>query len=174
MPDRPADARSSFPALAGIAVIAAYSAFFLHAESQAEVLGLVALAGAGVAALARLGWSERVRESLAEYPAQSRAATAVARRDPRAFLPRALSDADAGFLAALHRGLPRAHGAVRLCRRGEFRRRRLLRHRRVYLRSVGGPSVASARRARRRRHGGARGVVADSAGAEHARPLRSD
>ncbi len=78
MPDRPADARSSFPALAGIAVIAAYSAFFLHAESQAEVLGLVALAGAGVAALARLGWSERVRESLAEYPARSRAATAVA------------------------------------------------------------------------------------------------
>src|SRR5207245_2638834 len=60
------------------AVIAADSAFFLHAGSQAEVLGLVALAGAGVAALARLGWSERVRESLAEYPARSRAATAVA------------------------------------------------------------------------------------------------
>ena len=78
MPDRPADARSSFPGLAGIAVIAAYGAFFLHAESQAEVLGLVALAGAGVAALARLGWSERVRESLAEYPARSRAATAAA------------------------------------------------------------------------------------------------
>src|SRR6266571_4599712 len=96
-----------------------------------------------------------------------------ARRDPRAFLPRALSDADARFRAALHRGLPRAHGAVRLCRRGELCRRRLLRHRRVYLRSVGGPSVASARRARGRRHGGARGVVADSAGAAHARPLRS-
>ncbi len=78
MPDRPTDARSFFPALAGIAVIAAYSAFFLRAESQAEVLGLVALAGAGVAALARLGWSERVRESLAEHPAGSRAATAVA------------------------------------------------------------------------------------------------
>src|SRR6266700_1397736 len=59
-------------------LIAAYCAFFLHAESQAELLGLVALAGAGVAALARLGWSERVRESLAEYPARSRAATAAA------------------------------------------------------------------------------------------------
>src|SRR6266849_6447037 len=78
MPDRPTDARSFFPALAGIAVIAAYGAFFLRAESQAEVLGLVALAGAGVAALSRLGWSERVRESLAEHPAGSRAATAVA------------------------------------------------------------------------------------------------
>ena len=78
MPDRPTDARSSFPALAGIAVIAAYGAFFLRAESQAEVLGLVALAGAGVAALSRLGWSERVRESIAEHPGGSRAATAVA------------------------------------------------------------------------------------------------
>src|SRR6266705_1244511 len=78
MPDRPADARSSFPALAGIAVIAAYSAFFLHAEHFPVGLGVVALAGARVAARARLGWSERVRESLAEYPARSRAATAVA------------------------------------------------------------------------------------------------
>ena len=70
--------RSPFPALAGIAAIATYGALFLHAESQETVLGLVALAVAGVAALARLGWSERVRESLAAHPAASRIGTALA------------------------------------------------------------------------------------------------
>ncbi len=70
--------RSPFPALAGIAAIATYGALFLHAESQEAVLGLVALAVAGVAALARLGWSERVRESLAAHPAASRIGTALA------------------------------------------------------------------------------------------------
>jgi ABC-type branched-subunit amino acid transport system permease subunit len=72
------DPRSPFPALAGIAAIATYGALFLHAESQETVLGLVALAAAGVAALARLGWSERVRESLAAHPAASRIGTALA------------------------------------------------------------------------------------------------
>jgi len=70
--------RSPFPALAGIAAIATYGALFLHAESQEAVLGLVALAVAGVAALARLGWSERVRESLGAHPAASRIGTALA------------------------------------------------------------------------------------------------
>jgi len=72
------DPRSSVPALAGIAGIAAYGAFFLHAESQETVLGLVALGVAGIAVLARLGWSARVRESLATHPAASRAGTALA------------------------------------------------------------------------------------------------
>ncbi len=72
------DPRSSVPALAGIAGIAAYGAFFLHAESQETVLGLVALGVAGIAVLARLGWSARVRESLAAHAAASRAGTALA------------------------------------------------------------------------------------------------
>jgi len=70
--------RSSVPALAGIAGIAAYGAFFLHAESQETVLGLVALGVAGIAVLACLGWSARVRESLAAHPAASRAGIALA------------------------------------------------------------------------------------------------
>jgi len=78
VPSRLLDPRSSVPALAGIAGIAAYGAFFLHAESQGTVLGLVALGVAGVAVLARLGWSARVRESLAAHPAASRAGTALA------------------------------------------------------------------------------------------------
>ncbi|HYU69375.1 MAG TPA: branched-chain amino acid ABC transporter permease [Burkholderiales bacterium] len=78
MPSRLLDPRSSVPALAGIAGIAAYGAFFLHAESQETVLGLVALGVAGIAVLARLGWSARVRESLAAHPAASRAGTALA------------------------------------------------------------------------------------------------
>ncbi len=72
------DPRSSVPALAGTAGIAAYGAFFLHAESQETVLGLVALGVAGIAVLARLGWSARVRESLAAHAAASRAGTALA------------------------------------------------------------------------------------------------
>jgi len=78
VPSRLLDPRSSVPALAGIAGIAAYGAFFLHAESQETVLGLVALGVAGIAVLARLGWSARVRESLAAHPAASRAGTALA------------------------------------------------------------------------------------------------
>lgn len=70
--------RSSFPALAGIAAIATYGALFLHAESQETLLALLALAVAGVAVLARLGWNERVRESLDAHPGASRIGTALA------------------------------------------------------------------------------------------------
>jgi len=72
------DPRSPFPAFAGIAAVAAYGALFLHAESQAEVLGLVALAIVAAALLARLRWNERVGESLAAHPAASRMGIALA------------------------------------------------------------------------------------------------
>src|SRR5207244_11228739 len=61
-PDRREDrgARMSvLPGIASIAAMALYAAFFLHAESQAQVLGLVALAVVGVPVLARVGWIAR-------------------------------------------------------------------------------------------------------------------
>src|SRR5439155_1601837 len=57
-PDRREDrgARMSvLPGIASIAAMALYAAFFLHAESQAQVLGLVALAVVGVPVLALVG-----------------------------------------------------------------------------------------------------------------------
>jgi len=61
-----------------IAAMTAYAAFFLHAESQAEVLGLVALAAIGVPVLVRLGWISRVATSFEAHPMQTRVATAAA------------------------------------------------------------------------------------------------
>src|SRR2546430_17431847 len=58
-PDRREDrgARmSALPGIASIAAMALYAAFFLHAESQAQVLGLVALAVVGGPVVARVGW----------------------------------------------------------------------------------------------------------------------
>ena len=49
--------------LVALAAMTAYAAFFLHAESQAEVLGLVVLAAAGIPLLARFGWTARMGES---------------------------------------------------------------------------------------------------------------
>ena len=46
-----------------IAVLTAYAALFLHAESQAAVLGLVALAVIGVPLAGRLGWLQRIGTS---------------------------------------------------------------------------------------------------------------
>jgi ABC-type branched-subunit amino acid transport system permease subunit len=56
--------KQALPGFIGIAAIAVYSYFFLHAESQVEVLGLVALAAAGVPLLGRIGWIGRAAASL--------------------------------------------------------------------------------------------------------------
>jgi ABC-type branched-subunit amino acid transport system permease subunit len=66
------------PALAGIAAIGVYSYFFLHAESQAAVLGLVAAAVIGVPLLGRRGWLSQVAKSLDEHRALGRIGIAVA------------------------------------------------------------------------------------------------
>lgn len=68
----------ALPGLAAITAITAYAAFFLHAESQAEVLGLVAVAAIGVPVLARLGWISRASISLEKNRNGARIAIAVA------------------------------------------------------------------------------------------------
>ena len=62
----------------GVAAIAAYGYFFLHAESQTEVLGLVALAVVGVPLLGRFGWLARVAASLDAHRLLGRVAIALA------------------------------------------------------------------------------------------------
>lgn len=64
--------------LAGIAAMTTYAALFLHAESQAEVLGLVALAVVGVPVLARLGWMSRFSRSLQAHTVPAGLAIAAA------------------------------------------------------------------------------------------------
>ena len=66
------------PGLAGIAAITVYAFFFLHAESQAAVLGLVALAVVGVPIAGRLGGIGRVSDSLDRHRNAGRVAIAVA------------------------------------------------------------------------------------------------
>ena len=65
-------------AAAGVAAITLYSYFFLHAETQTEVLGLVALAVLGVPILGRLGWLERVTISLDAHHIGGRVAIGLA------------------------------------------------------------------------------------------------
>lgn len=64
--------------LCGIAAITLYAFLFLHAESQAEVLGLVALAVIGVPILARFGWMSRFLASLDHHRIPGRIAIAAA------------------------------------------------------------------------------------------------
>jgi ABC-type branched-subunit amino acid transport system permease subunit len=68
----------ALPGLAAIAAVTAYAAFFLHAESQAEVLGLVMLAAIGVPVLARFGWISRASTSLEKNTNGARIAIGVA------------------------------------------------------------------------------------------------
>jgi len=68
----------ALPGLAAIAALTGYAALFLHAESQAAVLGLVALAAIGVPLLARLGWISRASTSLDKNKAGARIAIAMA------------------------------------------------------------------------------------------------
>jgi ABC-type branched-subunit amino acid transport system permease subunit len=49
--------------LVALGAMTAYAAFFLHAESQAQVLGLVVLAAVAVPLLSRFGWIARMAES---------------------------------------------------------------------------------------------------------------
>jgi ABC-type branched-subunit amino acid transport system permease subunit len=65
-------------ALLGVAAIAAYAALFLHAESQAAVLGLVAAAVIGVPLLGRIGALARVSASLDAHRVLGRVAIAIA------------------------------------------------------------------------------------------------
>jgi len=66
------------PGVIGVAVIAVYSYFFLHAESQVAVLGLVAIAGIGVPILGRFGWIAEASRSLEGNKVAGRIAIAVA------------------------------------------------------------------------------------------------
>lgn len=66
------------PGLIGVAAIAVYSYFFLHAESQGAVLGLVALAVIGVPVLGRFGWIGQASRSLESNKLGARIAIAVA------------------------------------------------------------------------------------------------
>src|SRR4051812_17558597 len=66
------------PGVIGVAVIAVYSYFFLHAESQVAVLGLVAIAGIGVPILGRFGWIAETSRSLEGNKVAGRIAIAVA------------------------------------------------------------------------------------------------
>jgi ABC-type branched-subunit amino acid transport system permease subunit len=68
----------ALPGLAAIAAVTAYAAFFLHAESQAEVLGLVMLAAIGVPLLARFGWISRASASLEKNKNEARIAIGIA------------------------------------------------------------------------------------------------
>jgi ABC-type branched-subunit amino acid transport system permease subunit len=68
----------ALPGLAAIAAITAYAAVFLHAESQAEVLGLVMLAAIGVPVLARFGWISRASTSLEKNKNGARLAIGIA------------------------------------------------------------------------------------------------
>ena len=56
--------KAAIPGIVGVAAIAVFAYFFLHAESQVEVLGLVALAVIGVPVLGRFGWIGRASASL--------------------------------------------------------------------------------------------------------------
>jgi ABC-type branched-subunit amino acid transport system permease subunit len=69
---------NSLPGLVAIAAVTVYGFFFLHAESQAAVLGLVAVAVVGIPLLGRLGWTDRVADSLEHHRSAGRAAIAVA------------------------------------------------------------------------------------------------
>src|SRR5690349_10741832 len=64
--------------LIGIAAITVFSYFFLHAESQGAVLGLVALAVIGVPLLGRFGWIARASASLDANRVGGRIAIGVA------------------------------------------------------------------------------------------------
>ena len=66
------------PGLVGIAAIAVFSYFFLHAESQAEVLSLVGVAVIGVPILGRFGWIEQAAVSLDANRIGGRIAIAIA------------------------------------------------------------------------------------------------
>jgi len=64
--------------LLAIAAMTAYAAFFLHAESQVAVLGLVALAVVGVPVMARMGWVSKIESSLEAHAVTTRLGLAAA------------------------------------------------------------------------------------------------
>ena len=68
----------TIPGLIGVAAIAVFSYFFLHAESQTAVLGLIAVTVVGVPMLGRFGWIERAASSLEANKVGGRIAIAVA------------------------------------------------------------------------------------------------
>jgi ABC-type branched-subunit amino acid transport system permease subunit len=70
--------KSALPGFVGVATIAVFSYFFLHAESQAQVLGLIVVAGVGVPLIGRLGWIARASSSLESNPLGGRIAIAAA------------------------------------------------------------------------------------------------
>jgi ABC-type branched-subunit amino acid transport system permease subunit len=68
MPARLAGPATIFPGLLTVVACAVYGILFLHAESQAAVLGLIAAAGAAAWGLARVDWPERARASFSAHP----------------------------------------------------------------------------------------------------------
>jgi ABC-type branched-subunit amino acid transport system permease subunit len=70
--------KSVMPGLIGIVALTVFSYFFLHAESQTAVLGLIAIAVVGVPLLGRFGWMERASRSLEANRLGGRIAIGVA------------------------------------------------------------------------------------------------
>jgi ABC-type branched-subunit amino acid transport system permease subunit len=71
-------AESAFPALASMAALALFAVLFLHAESQAAVMGLTAGAIVAVLLLARFGWNALAAASFAANSRQAHAAVLLA------------------------------------------------------------------------------------------------
>jgi ABC-type branched-subunit amino acid transport system permease subunit len=67
-------AESAFPALASMAALTFFGVMFLHAESQAAVMGLTAGAIVAVPLLARFGWNALAAASFAGHSRQAHAA----------------------------------------------------------------------------------------------------
>jgi ABC-type branched-subunit amino acid transport system permease subunit len=71
-------AESAFPALASMAALTFFGVMFLHAETQAAVMGLTAGAIVAVPLLARFGWNALAAASFAGHSRQAHAAVLLA------------------------------------------------------------------------------------------------
>ena len=146
-----------------------YLIVLLRVEKQTIIIALLAV---GIARRARgeLARAGSTRSAAASANARMRSARSaiVAALAVGVLLPRGPFRAAAGLHgAALHRRDARAEHPVRLCRRAQFRRRLVLRHRRLYGRGAqpAHGHSASARAADRRADGGADRLAAAAAGA---------
>ena len=165
-----------WPGLIALASATGYLIALLAAEKQALIIALLA---AGIAAVAR-------RRLAADCSIRSAAPSPSTRTRSAALRGRSRRSCVAAFFHEDHfvlllvitvllytRGDARAEHPVRLCRRAEFRRRLVLRHRRLHLGRAqrAHRGAASARAADRRPAGGADRLAAAAAGAAHARAL---
>ena len=164
-----------WPGFAAIGLATCYLAALLAAEQQDIIIALLALGIVAVLAAAWFGLLGGVSRSFTErddamgvFGVVALVALGAYFHEDHFILLLVVT------VIALQRGDARAEHPVRLCRRVEFRRRLVLRHRRLYLGGAqylyGG--AASHRAADRRPAGGADRLAAAAAGAAHARALR--